>query len=260
MLHNTNSLKGKWARVLTKYLFLCISFIVPFTSCIGNDSINLSWRSESPYFLWSDDSLGSKRIKLNGQKYRIVNRIQTADASKLHNNQINAFISKGKAYMKGSNCKDAVIEFTKVIEIDAEAEEAYWLRANCYLVMDMNEKAIADLNKSSANEDRFPILYIMRAPAYYSVGKYQESIHDYSMFIKHVPDGFGTYERRGDAYLELKETKKAIDDYVKALVNFRQIQLKLLGENATKGESSVETRLVNKINKLKNNSELKGSK
>ena len=57
-----------------------------------------------------------------------------------------AYNNRGIAWSRQGEINRAINDFTKTIELNPDAAEAYISRANAYLILMQNKKAITDFN------------------------------------------------------------------------------------------------------------------
>jgi tetratricopeptide (TPR) repeat protein len=137
-----------------------------------------------------------------------------------HNNKGNSFARKNKF-------KEAIIEYTKAIDVDSNYAKAYINRGTAYAKSGQENKAINDYNNAIEINPRaidtciksnmLPNVYFFRAKVYLNQKKYKESIADFTKAIDLNPNYTNAYYGRGVAYSVLEKHNKAIDDYNKAI-------------------------------------------
>ena len=94
-----------------------------------------------------------------------------------------AFFNKAQQLDKKSKYQEAIIFYSKTIELDSKFKEAYFYRANNY----------------------------------YNLKKYRKAIEDYSNAINNDPNYYEAYHKRGLSYAEIKSLDKAIIDFNSAI-------------------------------------------
>ena len=94
-----------------------------------------------------------------------------------------AFFNKAQQLDKKGKHQEAIIFYSKTIELDVQFKEAYFYRANNY----------------------------------YNLKKYHKAIEDYSNAINADPNYYEAYHKRGLSYAEIKSLDKAIIDFNSAI-------------------------------------------
>lgn len=160
-------------------------------------------------------------------------------------------ISKANFFREHGEIEKALELYTQAIKIDPKASGAYIGRARVWEEFGKTDKALADFTSAVKINPPFnTVAARFRGDLYQSLHRYREAINDYSLVISVAPtdglylsraicylrinkpalsikdfdraiasggDRSGTYERRGDAYLALKQDAKALADYNKTL-------------------------------------------
>ena len=133
--------------------------------------------------------------------------------------------------------REALIKMDRTAEALQDAEKLVWLqnlatlnkkvvraprdldvyldRAGFYFKANEVEMAIKDLNLAQRLSPGNPIVLTRRAAVWTAMEMYRNAVNDSSESIRIKPSQ-QAFSIRGDAYLELGETRKAIDDYEKA--------------------------------------------
>jgi len=128
-----------------------------------------------------------------------------------------AYTKRGEAYLRTGQHYKAIVDFDKAIEINPEYIEAYLYRGVAYIRESQYEYAISDLNRVIEFNPESAIAYNLRGFAY-TEGKrqYDNAISDLNLAIKIQPKFAQAYNNRGYAYYFKNEYKKAWDDVNKA--------------------------------------------
>jgi len=133
--------------------------------------------------------------------------------------------------------REALIKLDRTQEALQDAEQLVWLqnlitlnkkvvraprdvslyldRAAFYFKANETEMAIKDLNLAQRLSPGNPVVLTRRAIVWAAMEMYRNAVNDSSESIRIQPSQ-QAFSIRGDAYLELGETRKAIDDYEKA--------------------------------------------
>lgn len=127
------------------------------------------------------------------------------------------YYNRGLAYTQKGEAQKAIRDFTKAINLMPDYINAYSWRGYCYANYTANyQNAIVDLTKVIELEPANAV-YKDRAFSYSKLGKFEESIKDYSKAIELDPNDFQSYYERALSYVDIKEYDKSIEDNTKAI-------------------------------------------
>lgn len=131
---------------------------------------------------------------------------------------------RAKVYENNAYYREAIEDYTEVIEYDSEGTNPLWAlsnRGDCYSEIYEFKKAIEDYTKCiDINSDIDEYIYIRRADAYTELGMYDDAISDYtkatrvSAYNHYI--GYAYY-RRGWIKEFLKDDYGALRDYNKGI-------------------------------------------
>lgn len=126
----------------------------------------------------------------------------------------------------------AIQLFTKAIAIDPTFTQAYSGRAEIYLNRKQNALAIRDFDRVISSEPDSTEAHSDRGIAEQEIGQYGRAINDFDFSLEkekpgdiYVPQ---LYENRADAYMSLRNPRRAVEDYSSAIRSRLQGQLSLL--------------------------------
>jgi tetratricopeptide (TPR) repeat protein len=127
-----------------------------------------------------------------------------------------SYISNGyKCYTLGLY-PEAILNYTKAIEISPSFDMAYTKRGEAYLRTGQRYNAIFDFDKAIEINPKNIVAYLYRGVEYNRAGKYEKAISDLSRAIEINPKSAEAYNFRGFAYIE---GKRQYDD---AIADFNQ--------------------------------------
>lgn len=182
-----------YGRIAKKYKIATISVLLLYSVILINKSIDHIgvWRDSTTF--WSyEEKLYPKSL------YHFFNSIG------VNNNA-------------SGNFNQAVIEFSKAMEIDPENESAYNNRGYAYIGLGRYNEAVKDLSRAIELEPREARAYTNRGYAYSLMGRYKEAIADLNKAIELNPNRANTYNNRGYAYNALGIFNQSIEDLSKAI-------------------------------------------
>ena len=126
-------------------------------------------------------------------------------------------VTKGDNFLKQKQWEDAIIAYTKAIEIDPNNAVAYNQRGLAYMYqVKPVDKMLEDFNKAIELDSRFAMAYYNRGTVYDSKGDYDKAIADFTRVIELSPKFTEAYALRGFAYNQLGNFVKAKADFGKA--------------------------------------------
>ena len=125
--------------------------------------------------------------------------------------------NRGIAHIKQDKLEQAIVSFSKAIELDPDYVNAYCNRGAVYYYKGEYEKAIIDYNKAIELNQRHVITYNNRGVAYDNKDEQEKAIGDFTRAIEIKSDYADAYNNRGNAYGNKGEYDRAITDYTKAI-------------------------------------------
>jgi tetratricopeptide (TPR) repeat protein len=108
--------------------------------------------------------------------------------------------------------EEAIIDYTKGIELDGGDAYAYRSRGSAYRSLERYEEAISDYTKSIELDGGDVCAYSNRGSAYDSLGRYEEAIIDYTKSIELEEGDAIAYRNRADGYEKLGRHEEAQSD------------------------------------------------
>lgn len=141
-------------------------------------------------------------------------------AIELDPNNYKNYNSRGFVYCIAKEYANAIRDYNKAIELKSDESDNFRGRGYVFKTMKEYGKAIADYsNAIEINSDNYRN-YEERGKVYFIVKKYQEAVRDYHMAIQIAPNApliEGMYYNLGEAYLELRDYRNALDSYNTAI-------------------------------------------
>lgn len=113
--------------------------------------------------------------------------------------------------------EEAVVHYTKALELKADLPEAYNKRGLVYSDIGNFERAIQDFKTAIALKPDYVAAYNNRGIVHHGKGDFERAIRDYSQAIVLNPEDADTYNNRGIAYHSKGEIESAIQDYNMAI-------------------------------------------
>jgi len=186
-----------------KFLIILLSIIVIFLAVLTFRR-NIIWRDEIS--LWTDT------ISKSPAKARPYNE-------------------RGNAYAGKGDYAQAISDFNKAIEIDANTRfslknplhsysilaRVYYNRASIYQKMGKLEQAVSDYSRSIEINGKNPRAYNNRATIHVMKNEYDQALLDFSQAIKSDHNFILAYSNRAALYMEQHKYSEAISDFSEAI-------------------------------------------
>ena len=128
-----------------------------------------------------------------------------------------ALFVQGQMKYNANHYHEAVTDFNKAIEINAQFFYAYYKRGDAQFALGNYEAAITDYDKAEKINDRIFNVYFDLGLAKFKLGDNEAAIVDYDKAIATDPEHATAYSNRGVAKFSLGDLEGAILDYNKAI-------------------------------------------
>ena len=132
-------------------------------------------------------------------------------------NELETLSDRAYDLKNNEDYSNAIAEYTKILELDLENQDAYFNRGLSYSEMNDYKSAIVDFSKLIELNPKNVFAYYHRGNAYQDLQNYEQAISDYTQAIKLNPNYTDAYNNRGWTYYLLKNYSEAIKDFDKAL-------------------------------------------
>lgn len=173
-------------------------------------------------------SLGSVQLRMKNKEYdkaiRILDRILTAEP-----NNEKALLQRVFCYRFTKNYCEAEKDISKLIDLYPQNTEYLFYRGQILYEMERYSEAVSDLQNALHFADNIKLkLYCWNtlANAEFEQENYPAVIQTCIQYLKYR-EHEGIYILRGDAYFELKEYRRALDDYNTALATVQKNKRKI---------------------------------
>ena len=123
----------------------------------------------------------------------------------------------GNAYREAGDHAEAMLCFTKAIELNPKCAFAYSNRGTAYNRAGQLANALADYTKAIELDPQCAPAYSNRGTAYDRAGQLANALADYAKAIELDPRLAGAYFSRGTAYSKAGQLVNALADYTKAI-------------------------------------------
>jgi len=133
-------------------------------------------------------------------------------ALKIDSKHLDALFYRGIAKYNIEDFDGAILDFTKIIFFDADAD-SYYNRGNCkFNLMDF-DGALEDYQKAITLDPDLIGAYYNLANTKFNLEDFEGAIEDYSKVIQSFPTDYNSYSQRALAYMQIKSYKKAFKDF-----------------------------------------------
>lgn len=130
---------------------------------------------------------------------------------------LNRYLDIGVIYDKLGDYENALIAFSKCIEINKQDTTAFFNRSQVKFMLKDIDGALSDISEAIRMDSSFAPGYYHKGYLNYSSGNYQQAISDFTKVIELNPQDEYSYYNRGNTWAKLNDFKKAIEDYSKAI-------------------------------------------
>ncbi len=120
---------------------------------------------------------------------------------------------RGLAYISTRNYEQAIIDYSKALDLDPDYAEAYNNRSTAHLLMDNYGQALLDCRRAIELAPDFVVAYVNRAIAYTGLREYDRALADYNQALSLAPNNVYAHYNRGNTYLWMSNYKEAVADY-----------------------------------------------
>jgi serine/threonine protein kinase/regulator of sirC expression with transglutaminase-like and TPR domain len=128
-----------------------------------------------------------------------------------------AYNRRGLAHASTRNYEQAIVDYTRAIELDPDYAEAYVNRSTAHLLMANYGQAVTDCHKALELAPDFVAAYTNRGIAYTGLRDYDQALADYHQALELAPKNVYAFYNRGNTYLWMGQYQEAITNYSQAI-------------------------------------------
>ena len=96
-----------------------------------------------------------------------------------------AFLARGSVYLKMSDTKNAINDFSRALEIDSKHPKAYHLRGLAHEMAGDNDEALSDFNRAIDIDTEYGAAFYSRASLLAKMGQEDSALEDMKM-VNHL--------------------------------------------------------------------------
>lgn len=157
----------------------------------------------------------SKYIYNEKERYLAISLLQKAIIKDPTNK--NAYLELARTYKENNNYNEAINYFDKAIDLDEDNTDALQEKAAYSFEKNYYREALETYEKlANKNSDDFSF-YFNKGYAENELGKINESINSYTIYLNNYPNSSNAYNNRANCYFRNRLYQKAIDDYTAAI-------------------------------------------
>jgi clan AA aspartic protease (TIGR02281 family) len=145
----------------------------------------------------------------------IINEKQEINAAS--KNSTLDFFLLGNDYYKKAEYSQAILYYTKSIEVKPFNPNAFYNRGLANYNLEKYSSAIEDFSMAITQNPNYSNAYEERANSKNKIGELKQAIEDYSIAIRLDSTDYSSFFERGGCYLDLKQYEEAIKDYNNSL-------------------------------------------
>ncbi len=127
------------------------------------------------------------------------------------------YIKTGEDFAKANNYKDAIVQFTKAIELEPDNEKAYIQRAIAHSRLEEHEKAAMDYDRALVFEMKDAELYYFSGMQWHLYGDNTVALLKLSTAIQLKKNFLEAYQARRDVHMVLGQYEEALEDALMCL-------------------------------------------
>lgn len=202
----------------SEYLDALLNFIFEAKSKSNDAKLHKELDIEySNLLILADTDLSVAHNSLRKIELTIKKSIENYVAREKENNSPEKFYGIGYNSLETRDYNNAILNFSKVIELAPEYEPAYTLRAQCYSDLGYHNKALPDLNKSLELKPDNVYSLFLRGWCYNYLEKFTEALMDFNKIIEFKAEQDFGYFGRGYAKAHLSDYYGSNMDYMKTV-------------------------------------------
>jgi tetratricopeptide (TPR) repeat protein len=130
----------------------------------------------------------------------------------------NKIFKVGEEFYEKKDYKAAIEEFTQVINLKADHDEAYYYRGLSHLALNDLDKAVDDLKKATAYKDKEGAYHLSLGKVYFLKGDYQNALTSFTNAIDNDKKNLEAYEYKTRTLLHLNRFQAAVDNANEAVL------------------------------------------
>jgi serine/threonine protein kinase len=128
-----------------------------------------------------------------------------------------AYNRRGLAYVSTRNYEQAIVAYSRALELDPHFAEAFNNRSAAHLLMGNYGQAVADCTQAIALAPDFVAATVNRGIAHTGLRQYDQALADYNHALTLTPQNVYAFYNRGNTFLWMSQFKEAVANYSQAI-------------------------------------------
>ncbi len=122
------------------------------------------------------------------------------------------YFRAGEDFTKANNYQDAIVQYTRAIELDPDYDKAYVNRALAYSRTGEHKNAAEDYDRALVFDDKNEELYYFSGKEWHEAGNLQFALVKLTTAINNKKNFLEAYQARYHVYMDLEQYDKALED------------------------------------------------
>ena len=122
------------------------------------------------------------------------------------------YFRAGEDFTKANNYQDAIVQYTRAIELDPDYDKAYVNRALAYSRTGEHQNAAEDYDRALVFDDKNEELYYFSGKEWHAAGNLQFALVKLTAAINSKKNFLEAHQARYHVYMDLEEYEKALED------------------------------------------------
>jgi len=122
---------------------------------------------------------------------------------------------EGLRSLKLEDYEEAVVCYSKAIDIDPEDDDVYFFRGFAHTRLKQYEKALADYNRAIELNPQNTEHFAHRGELFILLQNFEQALADFSRIINIAPSNSNSYYNRGLIYQKMEKFQSALNDFSK---------------------------------------------
>jgi tetratricopeptide (TPR) repeat protein len=138
-------------------------------------------------------------------------------APSVHAQSAKQYFKAGDDFAKANNFRDAILQYTRALELDPDNEKAYIQRAGAYSQIDEHRSAAEDYDRALAFEVKDAEIYYLSGKEWHLFGDNRIALERLSYAISLKSNLVAAYQTRWGVYMALLQYENALNDAKRCL-------------------------------------------
>jgi tetratricopeptide (TPR) repeat protein len=127
------------------------------------------------------------------------------------------YLRTGEEFYRSMNYEDAIVQFTKAIELDPDLDRAYVNRALAYSKVGEHESAARDFDRALVFDKKNDELFYLAGREWYLEGNHDLALTRLNQAVELKKNFLEAHQQRAEVFMALEQYERALGDYLKCL-------------------------------------------